>query len=115
MEDLTNNKIKTIRRKLRNTTSSRFLRESMEVLGNEDRFLIINLLNKKPCLLSDIEKSLNRNQPSISHHLRILEKHKFIHSNNKGKYKEYSISKETFEKLLNNWNQWFHEIRSKEY
>ncbi len=115
MEELTKNKIKTIKKKFKNNTSYKFLQECMEIIGNEDRFLILNLLNSKPCLLSDIEKSLNRSQPSISHHVRILEEHKFIHSSKQGKFKEYSISREKFVKLLNFWNQWFHEIRSKNY
>ncbi len=110
MEELTKNKLKTIKKKHENNASYTFLRESMEIIGNEDRFLILNLLNNKPCLLSDIEKNLNRNQPSISHHVRILEEHNFIHSSKKGKFKEYSISKEKFVKLLNIWNQWFHVI-----
>ena len=112
MEELTKDKINTIKNEFKNNTSSKFLRECMEIIGNEDRFLILNLLNNKPCLLSDIEKSLNRNQPSISHHIRILEEHHFIHSSKKGKFKEYSISREKFVKLLNSWNQWFHVIRS---
>ena len=112
MEELTENKLKTIKKKIKNNISSTYLRESMEIIGNEDRLLILNLLNTKPCLLSDIEKSLNRNQPSISHHVRILEEHNFIHSSKKGKFKEYSISREEFIKLLNTWNQWFHIIRS---
>ena len=115
MNELTKNKIKIIKRKFKNNSSYKFLRECMEIIGNEERFLILNLLNNKPCLLSDIEKSLNRSQPSISHHVRILEEHKFIHSSKKGKFKEYSISREKFVKLLNIWNQWFHVIRSKNY
>ena len=115
MEELTKDKIKTIKKEFKNNISFNFLRECMEIIGNEERFLILNLLNNKPCLLSDIEKSLNRNQPSISHHVRILEKYKFIHSSQKGKFKEYSISREKFVKLLNIWNQWFHIIRSKNY
>ena len=115
MEELTKSKLKKIKTKFENNTSSTFLRESMEIIGNEDRFLILNLLKNKPCLLSDIEKSLNRNQPSISHHVRILEEHNFIHSSKKGKFKEYSISREEFVKLLDIWNQWFHIIRSSNY
>jgi ArsR family transcriptional regulator len=115
MEELTKNKIQDIKKEYNNNASYKFLRECMEIIGNEDRFLILNLLNNKPCLLSDIEKNLNRNQPSISHHVRILEEHNFIHSTKKGKFKEYSISREEFVKLLNIWNQWFHVIRSNNY
>ncbi len=110
MKELTKNKIRTVKKIFKNNTSNKFLRECMEIIGNEDRFLILNLLNNKPCLLSEIEKSLNRNQPSISHHVRILEKHSFIHSSKKGKFKEYSISREKFIKLLNIWNQWFYVV-----
>ena len=115
MDELTKNKITTIKQNFKNNTSYTFLQECMGIIGNEDRFLILNLLNNKQCFLSDIEKSLNRNQPSISHHVRILENHKFIHSSQKGKFKEYSISREKFIKLLNIWNQWFDVIRSKNY
>ncbi len=115
MEEFSKNKSKTIKKEIKKKNSNKFLRECMEIIGNKDRFLILNLLNNKPCLLSDIEKSLNKSQPSISHHIRILEKHKFIHSSKKGKFKEYSISREQFAKLLNVWNQWFHVIRSKDY
>ena len=101
MEDLTKNKIKDNKKEFNNNTSYIYLRECMEIIGNEERFLILNLLNKKPCLLSDIEKDLNRNQPSISHHIRILEEHNFIQSSKKGKFKEYSISREEFVKLMN--------------
>ena len=113
MKELPKNNIETIKKNFKNNTSNMFLQECMEIIGNKNRFLILNLLNDKPCLLSDIEKSLNRNQPSISHHVRILEEHNFIHSSKKGKFKEYSISREKFVKLLTIWNQWFDIIRSK--
>ncbi len=113
MNELTKNKIKTIKKKFKNNTAYKFLQQCMEIIGNEDRFIILNLLNKKPCLLSDIENKLNRSQPSISHHIRILEQHKLIYSYKKGKFKEYSIYRETFVKLLNIWNQWFYAIRSR--
>ncbi len=110
MNELTINRIKSIKKRINSNTSYKFLRESMEIIGNDDRYLILNLLNNKPCFLSEIEKILNRNQPSIAHHVRILEEHKFIKSSRKGKFKEYSISKEKFVQLLNSWNQWFYEI-----
>lgn len=115
MNELNMNKIKAIKKKIKTNTSYNFLRKSMEIIGNEERFSILNLLNNKACLLSEIEKTLNRNQPSIAHHVRILEQHKFINSSKKGKFKEYSISKEKFVKLLDVWNQWFDIIRFKDF
>ncbi|MHA1195634.1 MAG: ArsR/SmtB family transcription factor [Promethearchaeota archaeon] len=87
----------------------------MEIIGNEDRFLILNLLNKKPYLVSDIQRVLNKNQSTISHHIRILEKYKLINHTKKGKFNEYSISRNKFSELLKIWNQWFHYIRNKNY
>ncbi|MFX1503353.1 MAG: ArsR/SmtB family transcription factor [Promethearchaeota archaeon] len=115
MNKSTEKKINNLIKNFNENQSYILLRESMEIIGNEDRFLILNLLKKKPCLLSDIELSMNRNQPSISHHLRILEDHGFIHSSRVGKFKEYSISKEKFGELLKAWNQWFNIIRSRKY
>jgi predicted transcriptional regulator len=113
MDNLTKKKIETIIKNFNNNTSYKFLRESIEIIGNEERFLILNLLNKKSCLLPEIEKALNRNQPSLSHHVRILEEHRFIYSTKKGKFKEYSIFKEKFVELLTVWNNWFDVIRTK--
>ena len=115
MNDTTKKKIEGMIKDFRNNASYEFLRESMEIIGNEDRFIILNLLNEKSCLLSDIEKELNRNRPSISHHIRILEEHGLILSSKKGRFKEYSISKKRFVELLRVWNQWFKVIRSNNY
>ncbi|MHA1190942.1 MAG: helix-turn-helix domain-containing protein [Promethearchaeota archaeon] len=115
MDQLTEKKIEIKIKNFNSNISYKILRDSIEIIGNKDRFLILNLLHYKSCLLSDIEKNLNRNQPSISHHVRILEDHGFIHSSKKGKFKEYSISKEKFVNLLRIWNQWFKVIRFKDY
>ena len=115
MEKLTKNKIKTLRKEVRNKSSYKDLVEFIEVISNKDRFLILNLLKENSCLLSDIEKNLDKSQASIAHHLRILEKHKLITSSKNGKFKQYSILKETFAKFLNIWDEWFNVIRSRDY
>ena len=38
MKELTKKKLKTIKKNFENNPSSTFLRESMEIIGNEDRF-----------------------------------------------------------------------------
>ena len=115
MNKSTEKKINNIIKNFKENHSYKILRESMEIIGNEERFSILNLLKKKPCLLSDIEQSMDRNQPTIAHHVRILKEHGFIHSSKKGKFKEYSISKKKFAELLKVWNKWFNVIRSKNY
>ena len=113
MDEFTKKKFDKIIRKVKNNSSYKFLRESMEIIGNEDRFLILNLLNRKSCLISEIEEELNGSQSSLSHHVRILEENGFIHSSKQGKFKEYSISREKFLELLIIWDQWINEIRTK--
>lgn len=114
-EEFTKKKIKDIKKRFTENITYRFLRESMEIIANEDRFLILNLINNRPCLISDIEDYLDKSQPSIAHHVRILEKNNFIHSSKKGKFKEYSISRGKFGKIVSIWNQWFHIIRFNDY
>jgi ArsR family transcriptional regulator len=114
-QELTDKRIKDIKKNFMENSSYQFLRESMEIIANEDRYFILNLINDKPCLISDIEKHLDKSQPSIAHHVRILEKHNFIQSSKKGKFKEYSISREKFMKIVNIWNQWFHIVRLNDY
>ncbi|MGV9171106.1 MAG: ArsR/SmtB family transcription factor [Promethearchaeia archaeon] len=87
----------------------------MEIIANEDRFLILNLINNEPCLISDLEKELDKTRASISHHVRILEKNNFIQSSKKGKFKKYTISREKFMKIQTLWNHWFHLIRLNDY
>jgi ArsR family transcriptional regulator, arsenate/arsenite/antimonite-responsive transcriptional repressor len=115
MKNLEKEKIINLRKKFKKNSSYKHLRESMEIIGNEDRFLILDLLNEKPCFLADVEESLDKSQPSISHHLRILENHKLIKSTQKGKFKQYSIVEEKFRKLLDLWNGWVQLIRLKNY
>ena len=107
MEKLTKKEIKALKNQINENLHYNLLRESMEIISNEDRYIILNLLNEKPHLLSQIEKELNKNQPSIAHHLRILEKYNLIKSSKKGKFNEYSINRIKFSEILNAWNHWF--------
>lgn len=113
--NLNRNEIKNLKNQIKKNSSLKTLREAMEVISNEDRFTILNHINKKPCLISDIEKLFDKNQASIAHHLRILEKNNLIISKKKGKFKQYSISREMFAEILRIWKKWFQEIRSRKY
>ncbi|MGV9203990.1 MAG: metalloregulator ArsR/SmtB family transcription factor [Promethearchaeia archaeon] len=108
-------KIKDIKKRFKENISYKVLRENMEIIANEDRFLILNLINNEPCLISDLEKELDKTRASISHHVRILEKNNFIQSSKKGKFKKYTISREKFMKIQTLWNHWFHLIRLNDY
>ena len=115
MKKLTKQKIRKIKKQHKENNSLHFLRECMEIIGEESRFAILSLLSEKPCLLSEISEHLDKTHATTSHHLRLLEQAELIYSSKKGKYKEYNLMKENFSKLLNIWNQWFQPIRFRDY
>ena len=76
-------------------------------LGNKERFTILTALKNKERCVCELEAILDKSQPSISHHLRELEKVGLIRGWKKGKYTYYTLLKEEFEKYLANLNQEF--------
>jgi len=63
--------------------------------SNQTRLEIINLLKKGPLTVSDIGKHLDFEQSRVSHNLKCLEHCGFVHSEQNGKWKKYSLDKET--------------------
>ena len=66
-----------------------------KAFSNQTRLGIINLLKNKPLTVSEICKKLKLEQSRISHNLKCLEYCGFVHSKQKGKWKRYSLDKET--------------------
>ena len=62
------------------------------VLGNIERLIIINVLRSKDRCVCELEAILDKSQPSISHHLRELEKVDLIRGWKKGKYTYYTLN-----------------------
>lgn len=74
-------------------------------LGNEERLKIIESLKKQDHCVCELEVILNKSQPTISHHLRELERIGLIRGWKKGKFTHYDIVEEKMEyyiKLLQN-------------
>ncbi len=71
------------------------------VVGNRERLIIINVLKDKDRCVCELETILDKSQPSISHHLRELEKLNLIRGWKKGKFTYYSLLKENFNQYLN--------------
>ena len=61
------------------------------VLGNIERLIILNVLKSKDRCVCELEAILDKSQPSISHHLRELEKVDLVRGWKKGKYTYYSL------------------------
>ena len=70
-------------------------------LGNIDRLIIINVLKDKDRCVCELEAILDKSQPSISHHLRELEKLSLIRGWKKGKYTYYSLNLDKLKELSN--------------
>ena len=79
----------------------------LNALGNKERLTILTALNDKERCVCELEAILDKSQPSISHHLRELEKVGLIRGWKKGKYTYYTLIKKEFEKYLTSLNKKF--------
>jgi len=69
-------------------------------LVSESRLKIINLLRKGGKNVSQISKELGMNQTAVSHDLARLKKCGFVISEIDGKFRKYSLNKETINPLM---------------
>jgi len=67
--------------------------EILEMLGNESRRRILNLLSKKPCYVSEISYSLKMAPKVVLEHLDKLEKLGIVSSYEEGRRRYYSINR----------------------
>ncbi len=70
----------------------------LNVLGNELRVKIIELLKQKPLTVQEICEKLNREQSAVSHSLQQLRKCRFVDYRKKGKEREYYLQSNIFKK-----------------
>jgi ArsR family transcriptional regulator, arsenate/arsenite/antimonite-responsive transcriptional repressor len=63
-------------------------------LADPTRIRILNLLaaNREPVCVCDIVKHFPIGQPTISHHLKILKKTRFVHSERRGTFMYYRVN-----------------------
>lgn len=69
-------------------------------LVSEPRLRIINLLRKKEKSVSKIMSELDMDQTSVSHNLSRLKKCGFVNVKIKGKFRYYTLNKETIKPLM---------------
>lgn len=83
--------------------------EFLNSLGNKDRLMIIKTLEEKgeQCVC-ELETILDKSQPSISHHLRALERVGLIRGWKKGKFTYYTLMTEKFKKYIDIFKQELH-------
>ena len=72
----------------------------LNALGNKERLIITKALKEKDRCVCELEAILDKSQPSISHHLRALEKANLIRGWKKGKFTYYTLMKEELSNQL---------------
>ncbi|MHA1725675.1 MAG: ArsR/SmtB family transcription factor [Promethearchaeota archaeon] len=93
--------LKNKRKLLSNLEENNPLWTFCNVLGNKTRVHLLELLIDDEYCVCELAVILNKAQPTISHHLRILEKANLIRAWKKGKFAFYVLIKEELEKRLN--------------
>lgn len=109
MESMTNpneNELKILKDMILNDGERRFLMDFLEAIGNQERLNILELLKIKPYNVSELEEKFNKSQSTISHHLKILEQKGLIRGEKKGKFTQYALIKESFDKMDQLWKKW---------
>ncbi|MFX1259619.1 MAG: ArsR/SmtB family transcription factor [Promethearchaeota archaeon] len=79
----------------------------LKALGNRERLTIINALKQKDRCVCELEAILDKSQPSISHHLRELEKANLIRGWKKGKFTYYTLLNDQIKNDLKIFNEKF--------
>lgn len=69
-------------------------------LTSDHRLRIINELRKKPMNVSELLKKLKLEQTVVSHHLKRLKSCGFVNIEKRGKYRLYSLNKDTIVQLM---------------
>ncbi|TFG23430.1 MAG: ArsR family transcriptional regulator [Promethearchaeota archaeon] len=100
-EDITNTneyfkELKELGENLRNNNQLNSLLVFLNALSNKERLIIFSSLKEKDRCVCELEIILNKSQPSISHHLRILEGAGLIRGWKKGKFTYYGIEHKNF-------------------
>ena len=82
----------------------------LSALANRDRFQIVDLLRKKDRCVCELEAALDKSQPGISRHLKILESAQLIRGWKHGKFTHYSLIQKNFEFFSDYSREWTAEI-----
>ncbi|MHA1987832.1 MAG: ArsR/SmtB family transcription factor [Promethearchaeota archaeon] len=81
------------------------LAKFLNALGNKKRLIILSVLKKKDRCVCELEALLDESQPSVSHHLKILENAGLIRGWKKGKFTHYDLVEKKIQSYLDQLNQ----------
>lgn len=73
--------------------------EVFKALADKNRLLILDMLSCGELCACDIMEGLDLTQPTISHHMKILQQSRLVNGSKKGKWMIYSLDKDVVEDL----------------
>jgi len=84
-----------------NTIKIRQVQSQLGLLGDSNRIKILLLLSKRDTMcVCELESALKLPQPTMSHHLRLLEQTDLLRRSKKGKFVFYSLNDTPIARLL---------------
>lgn len=95
-----------IKSKFKNNEKLLKIIKYFNAIGDFDRFLILNALKQKDRCVCELEAIVGKSQPTVSHHLKILEQMNLIRGWKKGKFTHFSLIKSTFNEMDSLWREW---------
>lgn len=72
-----------------------------KALGNKHRLEIINLIKDNEICACMLLEELEISQPTLSHHMKVLEDIALVNSRKDGKWRHYSLNQEKIKDLAN--------------
>ena len=73
----------------------------LKALADDTRMQIFEMLRGGTLCGCKILEQLNITQPTLSHHMKVLEKEELVHVTKKGKWHHYSLNQDTAALLIN--------------
>ncbi|MBS4538656.1 winged helix-turn-helix transcriptional regulator [Clostridium sp. D2Q-11] len=70
-----------------------------KALSDKNRLLILDMLSCGELCACDIIEGLNLTQPTVSHHMKILQESNLVNGVKQGKWTIYSINKDNVKRL----------------
>lgn len=98
-------KLRSIGDKLITDTNLDDLTQFLNAIANKKRLILLHILKEKDRCVCELEAVLDESQPSISHHLKILENSGLIKGWKKGKFTHYDLIQNQIEGYMNLLNQ----------
>lgn len=74
---------------------------AFKALSDKNRLLIIDMLSCGELCNCELIEGLSLTQPTVSHHMKILQYAGFVNSRKEGKWTYYSLNTDTFNDLCN--------------